>query len=857
MANEPKRGNGLLLLSVLLALCLGALFYRIFDPAQIIFANDRNFGLVSSAADQLPGNFKASWGDLNWVGYAQVPAFPNVTFIMNWLLGPVGYLKLSVPISLFLLGLSAFALFRTLGFRPAVCILGGLAAALNSNFFSNACWGQTSRPLSLAFTFFALACIQSSLGNKRWIKLALAGLCVGMNIMEGLDVGAIFSLYVGAFAVALYFFQGTAAAPGKRLISGSLALVVVVAFSGFMAYQAITSMVGSQIKVMGMEETSESKESRWNFATQWSLPKLEIFRVIVPGLFGYRMDTPEGGDYWGRVGEHPQAPGSRSSGAGEYAGVLVVLVALIGLFNAARKTDSPFTPAERKMIYFWAILALVSALLAFGRHAPFYKLIFSLPYFSTIRNPIKWMHPFHLSMLVLFGYGLQALLARTLGNANSLGLMAQIKKWLREGKPFDKKLGYGLIAGSALLALIALIYAASGQELVRYMTKMRIAEEHAKLIQKFTAMEAVLFVVFLAVSLLAVLAILSGFFSVRRARYAVLALGLLLVVDMARANRPWIHYINYKEKYASNPVLDILRQNPQEHRVVAFPFQVNQELATLQQVYGVEWLQHQFQHFNIQSLDVIQEPRVPVDKEAYLKVLRGEGVSPLRLWELTNTRLFLGLSNPQFIAEVNRLLDPQRQRFRLHTPFALAQASAGAQITAETNTQGPYAIIEFTGALPRVSLLTNWEIQPDGPATLKRLSAPDFNPHQTIIINEPAPGLTPSTGSGTNGGTVQYTSYSPKEFNLQANVTAPSVLLINDKFDPGWTATVNGKETPIMRCNFLVRGLHLTPGVHEINFKYDPPNRRLPVTLAALALGLMCCIIIALPNREIPKPPNS
>ena len=58
---------------------------------------------------------------------------------------------------------------------------------------------------------------------------------------------------------------------------------------------------------------------------------METLRVIVPGLYGYRLDTPNGGNYWGKVGQDPAYETTkqgfpRHSGAGEYAGVLVVQV---------------------------------------------------------------------------------------------------------------------------------------------------------------------------------------------------------------------------------------------------------------------------------------------------------------------------------------------------------------------------------------------------------------------------------------------------------------------------------------------------------------------------------------------------
>ena len=153
-----------------------------------------------------------------------------------------------------------------------------------------------------------------------------------------------------------------------------------------------------------MRQDTKSKEQRWDEATMWSLPKIETLRVIIPGVFGYRMDTPEGGNYWGAVGQQPGVPTSRHPGSGVYGGVLVVLPAIFALLRSIKGAGGPYSDRERKAIWFWGGVALVSLLLAYGRHAPLYD-FYQLPYFSTIGiRSIRT--PFHVAHN-LFGYGLE------------------------------------------------------------------------------------------------------------------------------------------------------------------------------------------------------------------------------------------------------------------------------------------------------------------------------------------------------------------------------------------------------------------------------------------------------------------
>jgi uncharacterized membrane protein YfhO len=69
----------------------------------------------------------------------------------------------------------------------------------------------------------------------------------------------------------------------------------------------------------------------------------------------------------------------------------------------------------------------------------------------------------------------------------------------------------------------------------------------------------------------------------------------------------------------------------------------------------------------------------------------------------------------------------------------------------------------------------------------------------------------------------------------------PSVLLLNDKFDPNWIVTVDGKPESLLHCNYIMRGVQVLPGAHEILFSFQPPIFGLYVSLASLmaAVGLV------------------
>ena len=837
---------------VALFLVLVLLFSASFTSGKILFSSDGPLGANSAAYFAPPSTLVGVWQDLYWVGGSNGTAFPNLTILLLWQLQPLLFAKFFTPITLFFIGFCVWVLFRALGFRPAVCTLGALAAALNTDFLSYACWGLGTLPLSVGAVFLGLAALVTRLTNRVWLKVALAGLAVGASVMEGFDTGAILSLYFAAFVV----FQAVSerGSLGKRLATGFGRVALVAVAAGFLATAALQSLISTQVQgVVGMQQDQKTKAERWDQATMWSLPKAETLRVIVPGLFGYRMDTPDGGNYWGSVGQQPGVITTRHSGSGVYGGVVVCVVAFWAMFQSLRRKKSVFSDEERRQVNFWLEAMLVSLLLAWGRHAPFYQLVYALPYFSTIRNPIKFMHPFHVGLVIVFGYGLHGMWKRYLDKplVVSGAFREHLKKWWQAAPVPDK--GWMTIFGAALGASLVgwLLYAASENEVEQFL-KQAVSDTLAPAIAKFSLKEVGWSILFLVVSGVVFLLILSGVFAGPRAKWATICLGLLLIADFSRADAPWVYYWDFPSKYASNPVLDQLRDHAYERRVAAFPFQINDQYAMLGAFYHQEWMQHQFPYYNIQSIDVVQDPRPTIENETYRHNFLRHGIpGVLRMWELTNTRLVLGFAGP-FVDALNQQIDPVSKRFRLSLPFTIEQTGPDV-VLVKTNATGPFAFLEFTGGLPRAKLYSAWQVNTNDTEVLDRLADPAFEPSRTVMVDAPASTLAP-TAAATNAapGEVKITQYAPKQIELQATATAASVLLLNDKFDPHWSVTVDGQPQPVLRCNFLMRGVMLTPGTHTVVFRFSLPTTALKVSLAAIALGFGLLGLLAYDARSGP-----
>jgi len=898
---KPFAGAAVVLVVVTLFL-----FWNSLDPALILFSNDGPLGSISTDAIKMPGTFSGYWHDLNWLGYEQPSASPGIYMALGLLLQKsVLYLKWCTPICLVILGLSAWFFFRTLGFRNLACTLGAVAAAFNMEVVSYACWGLPSRSLTFATTFLAAAFIVRALKSRPWANLALAGICVGLGLMEGYDVGALFSLYIAAFVLFGSVIgrpeSDKPAALGQAAGRGLAGIAVVALVAALGASQTLSTLIGTQLQGANSSQSGDpqtpaqraaARERQWTFLTQWSLPKIETLRIVIPGLYGYRLDTPrpydsnklrslDGGNYWGSMGQDPVldrvaeveeviaafgqrnvVPGElaralnvsvqeaaqlmslvqnkdqflqRHSGSGEYAGIIVVLLGIWALFFALQKRMNIYSPIEQRMILFWAGLALVSLLLAFGRHALFYQLIYQLPFFNTMRNPIKFLHPLHFSLIILCGYGIEGLLR--LAKRETAEPSRAARLWVR---------GTGIVAGVMLLG--SLILGASKKSLGQHIASRGFDPNAAQVMAGFSAMEIILSALLLGAGVFLIAKLMRGG---GLAKWAV-ALGLLIVIDLTRANSPWVQYDNYKHKYeGGNPLISALAKSPHEGRVTLSPL----PSGTLGQLYRIEWLQHQFLYNNIQSLDLVQMPRMAADHEAFERRFTITGDTNThylagRHWELTNTRWLLGGTND--VAFFNRQFDPGKGRFTVATNFAVGlrpgtknpNTPGPEDFTTQFNPAGQYSLIRFDGAMPRAKLYNEWQVQTNDAATLETLAKREFDPHGTVLVNSP---IAPTTAAlGQTAGEVSIQSYRPKEIRLTAQPAAESVLLLNDHWSPHWRVTVNGKAAELLRCNYVMRGVRLSPGEHKIVFRFQPPMTWLYVSLASLlgGFGLLGFIIV-------------
>ncbi len=835
-----------------------------FDPRMLAFANDAPYGMMSAYSEFRWSNFwSGSWNPQFWLGMPALPLQPAFSHGLFLLGGPLAFAKFAAPLSMLLLGLGAYAFCRQQKFNPAVATLTALAAALNLNFLSYATWGLGVQAAAGASLLARRALKTGSRGG--WIRAVIAGIATGYVVIEGADAGALMTVFIAAYALWVGWIEsGT---PGSKLVRSGLRLALVVGFSVWIAAYTLSTLIGTQIQgVAGMGETAQEREQRWQFVSGLSFPKLEVVRMAVPGIMGIRSISSGEETYWGSVGGDLAPP--RFNGGSEFVGILVLILAGWSVVRAlSSKGRQPYSNRERQLIGFWSATALVTLLLAFGHYAPFYQVVFALPYFSTIRGPMKFLHITHLALIILFAYGLQGVWrlyveGTTSGTANAAG---SLKKWWDSARDFDRSWSRVLVilAGGSLL--MALVYASYLPSLANYLVALKFSKADSQAMAAFSVREVCWAVALVVLSCGALSWIAAGRFANRNAHWAAVLLGGLLLVDLVRAASPFILHYNYQRRYEKNPVTDFLAKQPWEHRVSARPFPTASG-ATLSapgdgnwRAVHNQWLEHQMPFNEIQTLDIWQMPRRPELDDSYIQAFSFESSTNNnfarvgRLWDLTNVRFVLGAQGigPQ----LDQLFAGGKSNFKPVLGFDLAAkpgtSEAGVTIddlTVVTNPNGQYAVFENTSALPRAKLFSNWEVIPDNAAALDRLRNPAFDPASTVVLDA-APGITPNPAS-TNAGTATITAWTPKQVTVQTDSGAPAVLLLNDRWHADWKVTVDGTRADLRRANDIMRAVAVPAGKHTVEFRYQPNVRMLTVSLAALGVALVLGVWLVLGRTE-------
>ncbi len=616
-----------------------------------------------------------------------------------------------------------------------------------------------------------------------WVALGAA--IVGLQFLAGHLEMSLYLLLTAGLYTAVRLLGEIWAGRWPRTVGVGLAALTMVGLGAALAAIQLVpfgEVIGSNVRV-GWTSYSE--------AAGYALSRDRLIGFLVPDYFGNPshhtyLDLLDGQV---RSVEHVRANGEQRSDTewgGQnyvegtaYVGVLPLLLALVGL------SVRPSAGARAL-----AIVAGVSLLLAFG--TPLYAVLFyGVPGVNQLHTPFRWVYPFSLCAAVLAGLG-----------AGTLGPSAV------RARPGVLVGAGGAVLGAALVValLVGLPFreAIVGQaaRLLARSPDLRAGFGDARALFSYEYLNLLGFGLLLAASGLAL-----WFAARQRTTITTAAAAVLLVGDLFSFGIGFNSAAGTRSLELVPDSIRAIQTDPGLYRVVTYgeddtlPSNTNM-LFGLQDVRGYDTI---ILRDYVDYLDLIEPQRgVAFSKVAKLFDQRSLG-SPL-----------LDLLNVKYV------LTSKRVDLLGHS---LLYEGEGVRV------------YRNEGALPRAFVVAGVQPASDHAAALRMVGDPAFDPRRWAVVEgwrgEPRP-------SGRSAVGAEIVEYGGNRVVARAEAAEPAMLVLGDVFFEGWSATVDGVATPVLRANALVRAVLLEPGPHEVVFEYRPVSFRIGAFISFVAaIGLV------------------
>jgi hypothetical protein len=126
---------------------------------------------------------------------------------------------------------------------------------------------------------------------------------------------------------------------------------------------------------------------------------------------------------------------------------------------------------------------------------------------------------------------------------------------------------------------------------------------------------------------------------------------------------------------------------------------------------------------------------------------------------------------------------------------------------------------------------------------LPMLMDPAFAASGEVILPPLAPVL-PSPSSPAPRGSVRFRRPTLDSLELDIETTDAGWLVVLEASHPGWTAEVDNVPTPIVTANFLFRAVPVAAGTHLVHMRYRTPGLAAGLLLSSAALVLGAAVAV-------------
>ena len=159
-------------------------------------------------------------------------------------------------------------------------------------------------------------------------------------------------------------------------------------------------------------------------------------------------------------------------------------------------------------------------------------------------------------------------------------------------------------------------------------------------------------------------------------------------------------------------------------------------------------------------------------------------------------------------------------------------------------TEGGWELSSVVGWEPRVSVVPEWTVVADPAEALEQVLRYGFDPALQAAV-EGDPGVQPVPEAPP--GVARYSETTPEDVQIGVEAAAPSLVLVRNAYDTGWSATVDDEPAPVLRADWFLQAVPVPSGKHEIHLVYRDPTIGRGLTASAVVWGIWVVALVASP----------
>lgn len=196
---------------------------------------------------------------------------------------------------------------------------------------------------------------------------------------------------------------------------------------------------------------------------------------------------------------------------------------------------------------------------------------------------------------------------------------------------------------------------------------------------------------------------------------------------------------------------------------------------------------------------------------------------------------------PRRLLEFTDHVLPAEGRFDLQGVTHLVTALTNVEGWGKGTPAGSAYVYRNPNVLPRARLLGRPIYAESETAAIAALDRFKPSLRDRPVIEDPT---RPLPEDADPSGTATITRELPEMVEVRTESNAPAYLVLADTFDPGWSATVDGRTVPIRPAYVAFRAVYIPAGTHTVLFRYQPAGFKLGLAITGVGLIVALALLI-------------